>query len=151
VLYESSGLPEEIMPFKCTVDKNGVVVAIESMPAIKFVPKKSAQKKAAPKVNKTKPMWSPAIREIANEKGVPFKTIKNVLEESILDVYENRGDVDEETGVILDTDTEAFRVIKNGVDITPEDFDFTRTELDMICQNLIQGVTRCRTRGSPPD
>jgi transcription termination/antitermination protein NusA len=79
-----------------------------------------------------------ALREIETDKGIPFETIKSVLEESMLSAYENYEDVDEETKIVLDEDAGAFRVMKNGEDITPEDFDFTRIAATAMRQNFMQ-------------
>ncbi|MGH3089498.1 MAG: transcription termination factor NusA [Rubrobacteraceae bacterium] len=79
-----------------------------------------------------------ALREIETEKGIPFETIKSVLEESMLSAYENYEDVDEETEVVLDEEAGIFRVMKNGEDITPVDFDFTRIAATVMRQNFLQ-------------
>ncbi|MDQ3508897.1 MAG: transcription termination factor NusA [Actinomycetota bacterium] len=79
-----------------------------------------------------------ALREIENDKGIPFETIKAVLEESMLSAYEDYENVDEETVVVLDEEAGAFRVMKDGEDITPEDFDFTRIAATVMRQSFLQ-------------
>ena len=45
-----------------------------------------------------------ALHEIEVDKGIPFETVKNVLEESLLAAYENREGAVEEAEVVLDRD-----------------------------------------------
>jgi len=63
-----------------------------------------------------------ALHEIENDKGIPFATVKGVLEESLLAAYEGREGAEEDAQVVLDEDTGDLRVVKDGEDITPADF-----------------------------
>ncbi|MDQ4127401.1 MAG: transcription termination factor NusA, partial [Actinomycetota bacterium] len=77
-----------------------------------------------------------ALREIETDKGVPFETVKGVLEESLLAAYLNREGADEEARVVLDTETGDLRVIKDQEDITPA--DFTRIAAQVMRQTFYQ-------------
>ncbi len=77
-----------------------------------------------------------ALHEIENEKGIPFATVKGVLEESLLAAYEGREGADEEARVVLDEETGDLRVMKNGEDITPH--DFTRIAAQVMRQTFYQ-------------
>jgi N utilization substance protein A len=59
-----------------------------------------------------------ALREIETDKGIPFETVKGVLEESLLAAYQGREGAEEEARVVLDEDTGDLRVMKEGEDIT---------------------------------
>ena len=63
-----------------------------------------------------------ALHEIETDKGIPFETVKGVLEESLLAAYQGREGAVEEARVVLDEDTGDLRVMKDGEDITPHDF-----------------------------
>jgi N utilization substance protein A len=77
-----------------------------------------------------------ALREIETDKGIPFETVKGVLEESLLAAYQGREGADEEARVVLDEDTGDLRVMKNGEDITPH--DFTRIAAQVMRQTFYQ-------------
>jgi len=77
-----------------------------------------------------------ALREIETDKGIPFDTIKGVLEESLLAAYLNREGADEEARVVLDPDTGDLRVMKDEEDITPA--DFTRIAAQVMRQTFYQ-------------
>jgi transcription termination/antitermination protein NusA len=63
-----------------------------------------------------------ALHEIETDKGIPFETVKGVLEESLLAAYEGREGSEEGAEVVLDRETGDLRVMKDGEDITPHDF-----------------------------
>jgi len=63
-----------------------------------------------------------ALHEIETDKGIPFETVKGVLEESLLAAYEGREGAEEGARVVLDRETGDLRVVKDGEDITPHDF-----------------------------
>ena len=63
-----------------------------------------------------------ALHEIETDKGIPFETVKGVLEESLLAAYENREGAEEGAKVVLDRETGDLRVMKDEEDITPHDF-----------------------------
>jgi len=77
-----------------------------------------------------------ALREIETDKGIPFETVKGVLEESLLAAYLNREGADEEALVVLDPDTGDLRVMKDDEDITPA--DFTRIAAQVMRQTFYQ-------------
>jgi len=77
-----------------------------------------------------------ALHEIENDKGVPFETVKGVLEESLLAAYEGREGADEDARVVLDEDTGDLRVMKDDQDITPH--DFTRIAAQVMRQTFYQ-------------
>jgi N utilization substance protein A len=77
-----------------------------------------------------------ALREIETDKGIPFDTIRGVLEESLLAAYLNREGADEEARVVLDTETGDLRVMKDEEDITPR--DFTRIAAGVMRQTFYQ-------------
>jgi len=77
-----------------------------------------------------------ALREIETDKGIPFETIKGVLEESLLAAYLNRDEADEEARVVLDEETGDLRVMREEDDITPA--DFTRMAAYVMRQNFMQ-------------
>jgi transcription termination/antitermination protein NusA len=77
-----------------------------------------------------------ALHEIENDKGIPFETIKGVLEESLLAAYEGREGADEDARVVLDEDTGDLRVMKEDEDITPH--DFTRIAAQVMRQTFYQ-------------
>ncbi|BBL78868.1 transcription termination/antitermination protein NusA [Rubrobacter xylanophilus] len=79
-----------------------------------------------------------ALHEIETEKGIPFETVKRVLEESLLAAYREREGAVEGAEVVLDRETGDLRVMKDGEDITPEDFDFTRIAASLMRQNFMQ-------------
>ena len=55
-----------------------------------------------------------ALHEIETDKGIPFETVKEVLEESLLAAYEGREGADPDARVVLDEDTGDLRVMKDG-------------------------------------
>src|SRR5919202_328537 len=77
-----------------------------------------------------------ALHEIEVDKGIPFETVKDVLEESLLAAYENREGAVEGAEVVLDRETGDLRVIKDGQDITPH--DFTRIAAQVMRQTFYQ-------------
>ena len=77
-----------------------------------------------------------ALHEIENDKGIPFATVKGVLEESLLAAYEGREGADEDARVVLDEETGDLRVMKDGEDITPH--DFTRIAAQVMRQTFYQ-------------
>jgi len=77
-----------------------------------------------------------ALHEIENDKGIPFETVKGVLEESLLAAYEGREGADEDARVVLDEDTGDLRVMKDDEDITPH--DFTRIAAQVMRQTFYQ-------------
>ncbi len=77
-----------------------------------------------------------ALHEIETDKGIPFDTVKEVLEESLLAAYLNREGADEEARVVLDRETGDLRVMKDGEDITPH--DFTRIAAQVMRQTFYQ-------------
>lgn len=77
-----------------------------------------------------------ALHEIEIDKGIPFETIKGVLEESLLAAYEGREEAEEDAEVVLDTETGELRVMKDGEDITPH--DFTRIAAQVMRQTFYQ-------------
>ena len=77
-----------------------------------------------------------ALHEIEVDKGIPFDTVKDVLEESLLAAYENREGAVEGAEVILDRETGDLRVIKDKQDITPH--DFTRIAAQVMRQTFYQ-------------
>ena len=77
-----------------------------------------------------------ALHEIETDKGIPFETVKGVLEESLLAAYQGREGAEEEARVVLDEDTGDLRVMKDGEDITPH--DFTRIAAQVMRQTFYQ-------------
>ena len=77
-----------------------------------------------------------ALREIEIEKNISFETVKGVLEESLLAAYENREGAVEGAEVVLDEETGDLRVVKDGEDITPD--DFTRIAAQAMRQTFYQ-------------
>ena len=77
-----------------------------------------------------------ALHEIETDKGIPFETVKGVLEESLLAAYENREGAEEDARVVLDRETGDLRVMKDGEDITPH--DFTRIAAQVMRQTFYQ-------------
>jgi transcription termination/antitermination protein NusA len=77
-----------------------------------------------------------ALREIEVDKGIPFETVKGVLEESLLAAYEGREGAEEGAEVVLDEETGDLRVMKDGEDITPH--DFTRIAAQVMRQTFYQ-------------
>jgi N utilization substance protein A len=77
-----------------------------------------------------------ALHEIENDKGIPFETVKGVLEESLLAAYEGREGADEDARVVLDETTGDLRVMKDDEDITPH--DFTRIAAQVMRQTFYQ-------------
>jgi transcription termination/antitermination protein NusA len=77
-----------------------------------------------------------ALHEIETDKGIPFETVKGVLEESLLAAYENREGAEEGARVVLDRETGDLRVMKDGEDITPH--DFTRIAAQVMRQTFYQ-------------
>jgi N utilization substance protein A len=77
-----------------------------------------------------------ALHEIETDKGIPFDTVKEVLEESLLAAYENREEAEEGARVVLDRETGDLRVMKNGEDVTPH--DFTRIAAQVMRQTFYQ-------------
>ena len=77
-----------------------------------------------------------ALHEIETDKGIPFETVKGVLEESLLAAYEGREGADEDARVVLDEETGDLRVMKDGEDITPH--DFTRIAAQVMRQTFYQ-------------
>jgi transcription termination/antitermination protein NusA len=77
-----------------------------------------------------------ALHEIETDKGIPFETVKGVLEESLLAAYENREGAEEGAMVVLDRETGDLRVMKDGEDITPH--DFTRIAAQVMRQTFYQ-------------
>ncbi|MGB3683486.1 MAG: transcription termination factor NusA [Rubrobacteraceae bacterium] len=80
-----------------------------------------------------------ALREIETDKGIPFETIKGVLEESLLAAYEGREGAEEGAEVVLDEETGQLCVMKDGRDITPD--DFTRIAAQVMRQNFYQRLS----------
>jgi transcription termination/antitermination protein NusA len=77
-----------------------------------------------------------ALHEIETDKGIPFETVTEVLEESLLAAYENREGAEEGARVVLDRETGDLRVMKDGEDITPD--DFTRIAAQVMRQTFYQ-------------
>ncbi len=77
-----------------------------------------------------------ALHEIETDKGIPFETVKGVLEESLLAAYEGREGADENARVVLDDETGDLRVMKDDEDITPD--DFTRIAAQVMRQTFYQ-------------
>ena len=77
-----------------------------------------------------------ALHEIETDKGIPFETVKGVLEESLLAAYEGREGAEEDARVVLDEETGDLRVVKEGEDITPH--DFTRIAAQVMRQTFYQ-------------
>ena len=77
-----------------------------------------------------------ALHEIEVDKGIPFETVKGVLEESLLAAYENREGAVEGAEVVLDRETGDLRVMKDSEDITPH--DFTRIAAQVMRQTFYQ-------------
>jgi transcription termination/antitermination protein NusA len=77
-----------------------------------------------------------ALHEIETDKGIPFETVKGVLEESLLAAYENREGAVEGAAVVLDRETGDLRVMKGGEDVTPD--DFTRIAAQVMRQTFYQ-------------
>ena len=77
-----------------------------------------------------------ALHEIETDKGIPFETVTELLEESLLAAYENREGAEEGARVVLDRETGDLRVMKNGEDITPD--DFTRIAAQVMRQTFYQ-------------
>jgi transcription termination/antitermination protein NusA len=77
-----------------------------------------------------------ALHEIETDKGIPFETVKGVLEESLLAAYENREGAVEGAAVVLDRETGDLRVMKDGEDVTPH--DFTRIAAQVMRQTFYQ-------------
>ena len=77
-----------------------------------------------------------ALHEIETDKGIPFETVKGVLEESLLAAYENREGAEEGARVVLDRESGDLRVMKDGEDITPH--DFTRIAAQVMRQTFYQ-------------
>ncbi len=77
-----------------------------------------------------------ALHEIETDKGIPFDTVTEVLEESLLAAYENREGAEEGARVVLDRETGDLRVMKDGEDITPD--DFTRIAAQVMRQTFYQ-------------
>ncbi|HZY64697.1 MAG TPA: transcription termination factor NusA [Rubrobacteraceae bacterium] len=77
-----------------------------------------------------------ALHEIEIDKGIPFETVKSVLEESLLAAYEGREEAEEGAEVVLDSETGALCVVKDGEDITPD--DFTRIAAQVMRQTFYQ-------------
>ncbi len=80
-----------------------------------------------------------ALREIEIDKGIPFETVKGVLEESLLAAYEGREGAEEGAEVVLDEETGQLCVMKDGQDITPH--DFTRIAAQVMRQNFYQRLS----------
>ncbi|HEX5847780.1 MAG TPA: transcription termination factor NusA [Rubrobacter sp.] len=80
-----------------------------------------------------------ALHEIETEKGIPFETVKGVLEESLLAAYEGREGAEEDARVVLDEETGDLRVMKEGEDITPH--DFTRIAAQVMRQTFYQRLS----------
>jgi N utilization substance protein A len=77
-----------------------------------------------------------ALHEIEVGKGIPFQTVKSVLEESLLAAYEGREGAVEGAEVVLNEDDGDLRVMKDGEDITPH--DFTRIAAQVMRQTFYQ-------------
>jgi transcription termination/antitermination protein NusA len=77
-----------------------------------------------------------ALHEIETDKGIPFETVKGVLEESLLAAYENREGAEEGARVVLDRETGDLRVMKDEEEITPH--DFTRIAAQVMRQTFYQ-------------
>ena len=77
-----------------------------------------------------------ALHEIENDKGIPFETVKGVLEESLLAAYEGREGAVDDASVLLDAETGDLRVMKDDEDITPH--DFTRIAAQVMRQTFLQ-------------
>ncbi|HEX2183542.1 MAG TPA: transcription termination factor NusA [Rubrobacteraceae bacterium] len=77
-----------------------------------------------------------ALHEIETDKGIPFDTVTEVLEESLLAAYENREEAEEGARVVLDRETGDLRVMKDDEDITPD--DFTRIAAQVMRQTFYQ-------------
>ncbi|MGF1472391.1 MAG: transcription termination factor NusA [Rubrobacteraceae bacterium] len=80
-----------------------------------------------------------ALHEIERDKGIPFETVKSVLEESLLTAYEGREEAQEGAEVELDQETGELRVVRDGEDITPD--DFTRIAAQVMRQNFMQRLS----------
>jgi transcription termination/antitermination protein NusA len=80
-----------------------------------------------------------ALHEIETDKGIPFDTVKEVLEESLLAAYENREGAEEGARVVLDRETGDLWVIKDGEDVTPH--DFTRIAAQVMRQTFYQRLS----------
>jgi N utilization substance protein A len=80
-----------------------------------------------------------ALHEIETDKGIPFDTVKEVLEESLLAAYENREGAEEGARVVLDRETGDLRVMKDGEDVTPH--DFTRIAAQVMRQTFYQRLS----------
>ncbi len=77
-----------------------------------------------------------ALHEIEANKGIPFETVRGVLEESLLAAYEGREGAVEGAEVVLDTESGELRVMKDGEDITPH--DFTRVAASVMRNTFYQ-------------
>jgi N utilization substance protein A len=77
-----------------------------------------------------------ALHEIETDKGIPFETVREVLEESLLAAYENREEAEEGARVVLDQETGDLWVMKDGEDVTPH--DFTRIAAQVMRQTFYQ-------------
>ncbi|WP_047865819.1 transcription termination factor NusA [Rubrobacter aplysinae] len=77
-----------------------------------------------------------ALQEIERDKGIPFETVRSVLEESLLAAYENREDAVEGAEVTIDDETGHMVVTKDGEDVTPP--DLTRMLANVMRQNFYQ-------------
>lgn len=77
-----------------------------------------------------------ALQEIEQEKGIPFETVRSVLEESLLAAYENREDAVEGAEVTVDDETGHMKVTKDGEDVTPP--DLTRMLAHVMRQTFYQ-------------
>src|SRR5919199_4306669 len=80
-----------------------------------------------------------ALHEIEVDKGIPFDTVKGVLEESLLAAYEGREGAVEGAEVVLDQETGDLRVMKDAEDITPH--DFTRIAAQVMRQTFYQRLS----------
>jgi transcription termination/antitermination protein NusA len=80
-----------------------------------------------------------ALHEIETDKGIPFETVKEVLEESLLAAYENREGAEEGARVVLDQETGDLWVMKDGEDVTPH--DFTRIAAQVMRQTFYQRLS----------
>ena len=85
-----------------------------------------------------------ALHEIETEKGIPFDTVKEVLEESLLAAYEKREGAVEGAEVVLDRETGELKVMKDGEDITPH--DFTRIAAQVMRQTFYQRLNEIHNR-----
>lgn len=77
-----------------------------------------------------------ALHEIETDKGIPFDTIRLVLEESLLAAYQGREGAVEGARVVLDRDSGDLKVVKDGEDITPQ--DFSRIAAQVMRQTFYQ-------------